>query len=161
MRTHAGRFAWAVLGAIVTSVPAFAQQPASPAPVPAAPPVAAAAPVHVSGFDPARFIRIYEEIGPNQRLLLFDSLTSRSTLLRADADSELVISRLEANAGPANVEVLNYSQIAQDPRTQASAPAMCATTRETAARNVRWSSAVQVMREMVGPKARTESAAQD
>jgi hypothetical protein len=95
--------------------------------------------IAASKFDPASYVTIYEEDRPNHRLLLFDRHT-QSTLFRVDADSKIVVqltgltsdmalngvvmtaelSRLAADAGPANVEVLNYSEVAKDPRTQAS-----------------------------------------
>jgi hypothetical protein len=94
-----------------------------------------------SRFDPVDYIRIYEESG-GTRILLFDPANPGTSLLRADTDSKIVIeiderrlspdmalnslfinaelSRLDTSASTTNVEVLNYSQIAQDPRTQAS-----------------------------------------
>lgn len=97
----------------------------------------------IGPFDPAEYIRIYEESG-DKRILLYDSTRTGtlSSVLRADADSKIVIeldesrltsdmalnglfmaaelSRLDTSTSTAKVEVLNYSEIAQDPRTQAS-----------------------------------------
>ena len=102
-------------------------------------PASAAGGIAVSKFDPAAYVTIYEEDRPNHRILLFDR-TVQSTLLRVDAESKIVVeltgltsdmalngvvmtaelSRLATDAGAANVEVLNYSEVAKDPRTQAS-----------------------------------------
>src|SRR5262245_20117173 len=134
---------YAVQCVCVSASLAFAQQaPSAPTQAPGAPPPSNAGTRTFSGrFDPADYIRIYEESG-NTRYLLYDPARPGTSLLRADADSKIVIeideqrlspdmalnslfilaelSRLDANASTTNVEVLNYSQIAQDPRTQAS-----------------------------------------
>jgi len=118
-----------------------AAQTPSPASAPAPVPAQRARPAQPSRFDPVDYIRIYEESG-GTRFTLFDPANPGTSLLRADTDSKIVIeidetrlsadmalnslfisaelSRLDANASTTNVEVLNYSQIAQDPRTQAS-----------------------------------------
>jgi hypothetical protein len=94
-------------------------------------------------FDPAHYVKIFEETS-GRRIVLYDPRTvlTSPTLLRADADSKIVLeidpdclgsdmalnalfvsaelSRSDASAGPVKVEVLNYSEVAADPRTQAS-----------------------------------------
>ena len=94
-------------------------------------------------FDPAHYVKIFEETS-GRRIVLYDprSVLTSPTLLRADADSKIVLeidpdclgsdmalnalfvsaefSRSDASAGPVKVEVLNYSEVAADPRTQAS-----------------------------------------
>ena len=94
-------------------------------------------------FDPAHYVKIFEETS-GRRIVLYDprAVLTSPTLLRADADSKIVLeidpdclgsdmalnalfvsaelSRSDASAGPVKVEVLNYSEVAADPRTQAS-----------------------------------------
>jgi hypothetical protein len=94
-------------------------------------------------FDPAHYVKIVEETG-DRRIVLYDPRDVRtwSTLLRADADSKIVIeidpdclgsdmalnalfisadlNRADGSGSPVKAEVLNYSEVATDPRTQAS-----------------------------------------
>jgi hypothetical protein len=117
----------------------LAQQ--APAVPPAAGRQAAGAAAPSTPFDPANYVRIFEETS-NERIELYapSGIATRPTLLRADLDSKIVIqleglnadmalnglfmsaemSRSNVNAGPVKVEVLNYSEVATDPATQAS-----------------------------------------
>jgi hypothetical protein len=111
-----------------------------PAPRPAAP---KPSPNPEVPFDPGYYVRIYEETR-GKRILLYDpaEVQRAPTLLRADADSKVIVqlddqklgvdmplnglyitaelSRFEASTSPVKVEVLNYSEVATDPKTQAS-----------------------------------------
>lgn len=134
---------WHQLALLVTVAgSAHAQTSQKPTPVP---------------FDPAYYVRIYEEsgakrillYGPAQEAKLFTDLKT-TTILRADRDSKIIIelalknqspedkkdlvmnglaigaelARSDASAGTVKVEVLNYSEIATDARTQASQAAV-------------------------------------
>ena len=95
-------------------------------------------------FDPAHYVKIYEETS-DRRILLYDPrhVATAPTLLRVDADSKIVVelnfqspgqgdmalnglfmsaelSRVDPGTGPVKAEVLNVSEIAADPKTQAS-----------------------------------------
>lgn len=136
----------AALGALPASAAppqeqAAASAPAQPAPSQAGP---AAPQSNIGPFDPIHYIRIYEETRSQRNLLYESSMRDKKpTLLRVDENSKIVIeldekkltpnmalnglfitaelSRVDTTAAStAKVEVLNYSEIAQDPRTQAS-----------------------------------------
>ena len=94
-------------------------------------------------FDPAHYVKIVEETS-DRRIILYDPRDVRTwpTLLRADADSKIVLeidpdclgsdmalnalfisadlNRADGSGSPVKTEVLNYSEVATDPRTQAS-----------------------------------------
>jgi len=94
-------------------------------------------------FDPAHYVKIVEETS-DRRIVLYDPRDIRTTptLLRSDADSKIVIeidpdclgsdmalnalfisadlNRADGSGSPVKTEVLNYSEVATDPRTQAS-----------------------------------------
>ncbi len=103
-------------------------------------------------FNPAEYVRIYEE-RRGRRILLYQPCPGRpmSTLLRADEGSKIVvevmtesaivrdlainglfmravIARAGTNAATAPVEVLNYSEIPKDPATQAMQAALALRT---------------------------------
>jgi len=105
-----------------------------------APPLVDTKPREEHPFDPAYYVKIYEEAG-DRRVVLYDPkmVATSPTLLRVDADSKIVIqidpthfgpdlalnglfmtAELSRVDGPVKVEVLNYSEVAADPKTQAS-----------------------------------------